>query len=552
VVCLIAGGTAAAVTVTRGGHAAGSSADCPNGTVEVVVRADPAAAGWLHTLANRYIAAHHHIDNKCVVPLVSTLGYAGAGQVVRDTPFPGGGTPPDVWVPDSLTAFDLLRAQNDSAAVLPKTAKPIATSPLVLAAPAQTVTQWQEDGAGRDLNTLLNVGSSDAAAISTPDPATTGTGLAAVIAATATVTGKNTISSDTFRSSNAQLGLLRLRSRMSNTASDGQTLLNKVGSQASADNMVAVAERDVWQYNKSHPSNRLESFNAFGAARAVDFPYVVLQAPWVSDRIKRAAVDFQSWLGSSPIQNSLTEFGLRQADGTAGSLAGPGIDGAHGRLDPAADAGSVASAHSAWTLLTTLRSVLSLIDVSASMAATVPGTSQSKLELARDTALGALPYFTPDDAVGLSEFSSSFRGGGDYRELVPLGTASANASQRATLKTAYQSLSPQSGTALYDSVLKAFDDAGNHYLPGAVNVIVLLSDGDDANSKISLATLLSELQKRQDPSQPVHIITIAYGADADASVLKQIAAATGGASFAAPDPRSIGTVYISALAALAN
>ena len=80
----------------------------------------------------------------------------------------------------------------------------------------------------------------------------------------------------------------------------------------------------------------------------------------------------------------------------------------------------------------------------------------------------------------------------------------------------------------------------------------LLTDGEDANSSIDLPTLLTQLKQKQDSAQPVHIVTIAYGSDANVDVLKQIAAATGGASFAAPDPRAISTVFISALSALAQ
>ena len=82
--------------------------------------------------------------------------------------------------------------------------------------------------------------------------------------------------------------------------------------------------------------------------------------------------------------------------------------------------------------------------------------------------------------------------------------------------------------------------------------INILTDGEDATSTISLDTLLTQLKQRQDPAQPVHIVTIAYGADANEGVLKQIAAATGGTFFSAKDPRSINTVFISALAALAQ
>lgn len=544
--CLIAGGTAAAVTVTRGGGSSDAAAGCPHGSIDLVVRADPAATPWLRTLAGRYAATHRQIDDKCVVPKVTSLAFRDAQAVVRTTPYPGGGAPPDVWVPDSTAALDLLRAQTDNGAVLPQSAQPIATSPLVLAAPEQTVLQWQKDGADGDLKTLLDPSSAGAAQINTPDPSSTGTGLATVLQATARLTKSKSVDSGTYATSAAQIGLLRLRARMATTAPDGPALLDKVGAHASADNMVAVSEQDVIEYNKAHSRNKLESYNAFGATRAVDYPYVMLHASWISDEVERAAQDFQSWLSSSPTQNSLTEFGLRRYDGTAGGLAGAGADDAHGKLDPAPDSGSVAAAHSAWTLLTTKRSVLSLIDVSASMNQSVTGTTDTKLNLAQTTALAALPYLTPDDQAGLSQFSTH------YRQLVPLDSTKSNSAQRATLQTAYQGLQPQGGTALYRGVLAAYKEATEHYLSGGVNVVVVLSDGGDTDSNMTLDDLLAQLKKQAEPSRPVHIITIAYGADADLGVLKQISQATDGVAFSAPDPRSISTVYISALAALSR
>src|SRR5262249_48626127 len=83
--CLVAGGTAAAVTATRGGHSGrgDTAAACPNGSITVVVRADPSAASWLGSLASRYAATHHRVDGKCVVPQVSSLQYSAAGSVMR-------------------------------------------------------------------------------------------------------------------------------------------------------------------------------------------------------------------------------------------------------------------------------------------------------------------------------------------------------------------------------------------------------------------------------------------------------------------------------------
>ncbi len=67
--------------------------------------------------------------------------------------------------------------------------------------------------------------------------------------------------------------------------------------------------------------------------------------------------------------------------------------------------------------------MLGLFDVSGSMADPVPGSRQSKLDIARAAAQAALGFFDPADSIGLWEFSRELDGDRDYRVLVPLGPA---------------------------------------------------------------------------------------------------------------------------------
>ncbi|MCX6491392.1 MAG: VWA domain-containing protein, partial [Rhodococcus sp.] len=78
--------------------------------------------------------------------------------------------------------------------------------------------------------------------------------------------------------------------------------------------------------------------------------------------------------------------------------------------------------------------------------------------------------------------------------------------------------------------------------------VIILTDGanEDPNS-ISLDELLATLRTEQDPSRPVVIVTIGITDDADAGVLQQISAATGGTSFVARNPAEIPNVFVNAL-----
>jgi Ca-activated chloride channel homolog len=62
--------------------------------------------------------------------------------------------------------------------------------------------------------------------------------------------------------------------------------------------------------------------------------------------------------------------------------------------------------------------------------------------------------------------------------------------------------------------------------------------------------LLTQLRDLHDPAKPVHLVTLAYGTGADQAALAEVAKVTDGLQFSAPDPRSIGKVFVTAVAAL--
>ena len=260
------------------------------------------------------------------------------------------------------------------------------------------------------------------------------------------------------------------------------------------------------------------------------------------------------------MQNRLGSYGLRRADGTAG----PELASATQALSPepmppvaprALD-GPIA-ARTAWRLLTRRVSLLGLFDVSGSMAEPVPGTGKSRLDVARSAAQAALGFFDDRDAIGLWEFSRQLDGDADYRVLVPLGPAGSPVNgfpdRRVASVAAYRAMVPRTATGLYDSILAAYRSTTQAYRDGAVNTLVVITDGrnEDPDS-ITLPALLAELKQRYDPQKPVHIVTLAYGSGADGAALAQIAKVTDGLQFAAPDPRRIGEVFVTAVAALAG
>ncbi len=161
----------------------------------------------------------------------------------------------------------------------------------------------------------------------------------------------------------------------------------------------------------------------------------------------------------------------------------------------------------------------------------------------------------PDNAqLGLWAFSIGLGDGDkDYKELVPVRRLDENVngtSQRDVLLQQTRTLPSLvgGGTGLYDTTLAAFRKVKDGYDPDYINSVIVLTDGanEDPDS-ISLEELLSTLRSEQDPTKPVAIVTIGITDDADAGVLQQISAVTGGTSFLARNPAEIPNVFVNAL-----
>jgi Ca-activated chloride channel family protein len=92
---------------------------------------------------------------------------------------------------------------------------------------------------------------------------------------------------------------------------------------------------------------------------------------------------------------------------------------------------------------------------------------------------------------------------------------------------------PDGGTALYDATIQAFDTVRAQHATNRINAVVLLTDGEDTDSRHRVGDVVSHLQAQGDSPNRVRVFTIAYssGAAASRGDLATIAAATGGQSY---------------------
>jgi len=144
----------------------------------------------------------------------------------------------------------------------------------------------------------------------------------------------------------------------------------------------------------------------------------------------------------------------------------------------------------------------------------------------------------------------SLLGDEDLFSLLPFSDTPNWAFQNAPLKenrkrveSTVESIYPSGGTALYDSINVAFQEklSRSQEDRNRISAIVVLTDGADTKSKMSLEELLKEIRSDNE-TRNIRVFTIGYGSDAQKDVLQQIADATN-AKFFEGKPENIRTIF---------
>ncbi|MEK8072791.1 substrate-binding and VWA domain-containing protein [Rhodococcoides navarretei] len=248
-------------------------------------------------------------------------------------------------------------------------------------------------------------------------------------------------------------------------------------------------------------------------------------------------------------QQALSDGGFRSADMTPLDA-----DRGIGDVTPLtiADQQAAESTLRQYQVLALPSRTLVMEDVSGSM--NYSAGADSRIALTVQASETGNRLFPDNASMGLWAFSIGLGGESqDYRELAPIRRMDekvGNTTQREVLLQQTRTLPTLvgGGTGLYDTTLAAFRSVQEGYDPDAVNSVIILTDGTNEDpASISLDELLSTLRAEQDPSKPVVIVTIGITDDADAGVLQQISAATGGTSFVARNPAEIPNVFVNAL-----
>ena len=238
-----------------------------------------------------------------------------------------------------------------------------------------------------------------------------------------------------------------------------------------------------------------------------DNPFVILAS--ASEVEQEAASKFYEFLLTEESQKLALSYGFRPANVNV-TLTDPvsakfGVqpEGIQNTLDvPKAEV--IVAAKDSWALNRKRADILLVVDISGSMAG-------EKLEAVKAGLDNFLQRILPEDRVGLIVFS-------DTAELLvkpaPLSES------RIALQTAIQGLQAKNKTAVFDALEIAHQELNTMQSAGVDRIrgIVLLSDGADNSSKLTLAGL-----EKNFFESGVSIFPVAYGEDADLIILKQIA-----------------------------
>ena len=318
---------------------------------------------------------------------------------------------------------------------------------------------------------------------------------------------------------------------------------------------VAVEEVSIIAYNRGDPADtgtpgpppRVPLVAVYPAEGTLysDNPAYVLDAPWVDETSRQAAIAFREFVIDDPEnQQAVLEFGFRP--GNPSVAIGDPINAENG-LNPskpdtelAVPAPAVLSALvESWEVHRKTARIIMLIDVSGSMS-DLAGDGYSKLELAKLAVLSSLDEFKTEDEVGLWVFSTELNGDDDYLELIapaPLGEI------RADFERTVESLVPGGGTGLYDSTLAAVEAIRTGFDQTKINAVLLLTDGrcDDTPPGCDINPLINYLASSE--RDVVRVFPVAYGTDASIPELTEIANASRARVYTASDPLTIERVF---------
>ncbi|MBW4644303.1 MAG: VWA domain-containing protein [Goleter apudmare HA4340-LM2] len=258
---------------------------------------------------------------------------------------------------------------------------------------------------------------------------------------------------------------------------------------------------------------------------------ILPNAPWVSADEKAAVQMFIAYLRTPQTQKIATNLGLRP--GIPGVALGTKFSPEFG-VDPQAKYDSlrppkpevVEGMLKSWQEFAKKPSlVVVVVDSSGSM-------SGNKLPAVQNTLQNYINNLGPKEQIALIDFDDKIR---------PPVLVDGTQPGRDRGLQFISGLNANGGTSLYDATFQARNWLQQNRRQDAINGILVLTDGEDSSSKISLEQLGQELQKSGfNSDERIALFTVGYGNEGEFNpeALKKIAELNGG-YYSKGDPETI-------------
>ena len=441
---------------------------------------------------------------------------------------------PQIWIPDSsLWTRQVARWQLGREGS-------VASSPLLIATSASAITtlRWESRAP------TWAEGLSGVRPVAMPNLQGDAAGLLSIISLWQSL-GKGQVAEQAVAA--AVLAVTR------STAPTMQVALDAAVRNDPAAPLLTTSEAAVFATNRGASTPRLVAVYPRDGSPSLDYPIERVAADEQSASDTIAINTVLAALQAPGAQPIIRRAGFRDAGGVG--PAGSGVRSA------AVTALALPTAAETTAFLTRLQQlevpsrILTVMDVSLSMRALVPGTPLSRVALAGRAAIAAGDLLSDRSSAGLWVFALNMNKALPYvvvSPVAPLGATAGGLSHRTQLNQQLAGLGNHltgGGTALYVTALDAMRAMQASFDPNAVNSVVLFTDGTNENDPtLTLAQVVAQLRQLHNPDKPVRLIAIGIGPSADLTTLQAMVAPTGGHAYRAETADQLRQVLFDSLA----
>lgn len=280
-------------------------------------------------------------------------------------------------------------------------------------------------------------------------------------------------------------------------------------------------EQLVVYFNTHTGGDRLVAIYPVEGTLWEDHPLALLEVEGLTDRQRRTFNRFVEFIKARDQQLEILRSGYRPTDLSiplnapeSPLTAANGVDPTQPKTALQMPAPSVVQiVRDVWWYTKRHTNVYLVVDVSGSMEGEKLNNAQQALQVFMNQIKG------DQERVGLITFSSW------ATEVVPLDELKRN---RGQIMEAIDNLDASGDTALLDAVDMAYSRLQAIGDDERINAIVVMTDGLENNSQVSLGTLMKRIMHGNESGVPVVIFCIGYGSDADEDVLRSLAESSGG------------------------